>query len=260
VLLSTVFWVGLTLLLALWAGAALESRLMRADALHSSLRVVVARLAKAVLAVVAVLAVLPLMGVDVTVLSVFGGALGVGLGFGMQKIASNYMSGFIILLDRSIRLGDMVTVDGQYGEVTRITTRYAVVRSLNGVEAIVPNDTLVTTTVLNHSYTDKRVRLAVRVLVAYQNELPPLLALMVELARQHARVLRDPEVTAQVVNLGENGIDIELGFWIADPERGSQSVRSDINVALLAAFRARGIEFPTPQREVKLVGARPDQN
>jgi small-conductance mechanosensitive channel len=104
------------------------------------------------------------------------------------------------------------------------------------------------------------VRLAVRVLVAYQNELPPLLALMVELAQQHPRVLREPEVTAQVVNLGENGIEIELGFWIADPERGSQSVRSDINVALLAAFRARGIEFPTPQREVKLVGARPDQN
>src|SRR6185369_4398167 len=102
--------------------------------------VVAARFAKAVLLVVAVPVKLPLMGVDLTVLSVFGGALGVGLGLGLQKIASNYISGFIILLDRSIRLGDLITVDGHSGEVTRITTRYAVVRLLNGVEAIIPND------------------------------------------------------------------------------------------------------------------------
>jgi small-conductance mechanosensitive channel len=120
--------------------------------------VVFARLARAVLLIGAMLVVLPLIGVDLTVLSVFGGALGVGLGLGLQKIASNYLSGFIILLDRSIRLGDMITVDGHYGEVTRITTRYMVVRTLTGVEAIIPNDTLVTSTVLNHSYTDKRTR------------------------------------------------------------------------------------------------------
>ena len=131
-LLSAAFWVAMTLLLALWAGAALEARLMSAECLHSSLRVVFARLARAVLLVAAVLVVLPLMGVDLTVLSVFGGALGVGLGLGLQKIASNYLSGFIILLDRSIRLGDMITVDGHYGEVTRITTRYMVVRTLTG--------------------------------------------------------------------------------------------------------------------------------
>ena len=148
ILLNAAFWVAMTILLALWAGAALEARLMRTEGLHSSLRVVFARLARAVMLVAAVLVALPLLGVDLTVLSVFGGALGVGLGLGLQKIASNYLSGFIILLDRSIRLGDMITADGHYGEVTRITTRYAVVRSLTGVEAIIPNDTLVTTTVL----------------------------------------------------------------------------------------------------------------
>jgi len=256
-LLSAVFWVAMTLLLALWAGAALEVRLLRAQSLHSSLRVVFARLARAALLVAAVLVVLPLMGVDLTVLSVFGGALGVGLGLGLQKIASNYVSGFIILLDRSIRLGDLITVDGHYGEVTRITTRYMVVRTLTGVEAIIPNDTLVTSTVMNHSYTDKRVRLAVRVQVGYRTEMPGLLALLIDLARQHSRVLRDPEPTAQVLALADSGIDVELGFWIEDPERGSQSVRSDLSLAILREFKARGIEIPYPQREVRLLGAGP---
>jgi small-conductance mechanosensitive channel len=252
-LLSAAFWVGLTVLLALWAGAALEARLMRAAGLHSSLRVVFARLGKALLLLLAVLIVLPLMGVDLTVLSVFGGALGVGLGFGLQKIASNYLSGFIILLDRSIRLGDMITADNQYGEVTRITTRYVVVRSLTGVEAIIPNDTLVTTTVLNHSYTDKKVRIAFRVAVSYRTEVEAAMALLAEIAQQHPRVLADPAPAAQVVNLGDNGIDLELGFWIADPENGTQNVRSDVSVTLLTKFREHGIEIPFPQREVRVL-------
>lgn len=254
-LLSAAFWVGLTLLLALWAGAALEARLMRAEGLHSSLRVVFGRLGKAVLLVAAVLVVLPLMGVDLTVLSVFGGALGVGLGLGLQKIASNYLSGFIILLDRSIRLGDMITVDGHYGEVTHITTRYAVVRSMHGVEAIIPNDALVTTAVLNHSYTDRRVRLAVRVQVGYRTDMAGVLRILTDVARDHSRVLKEPEPTAQVLQLADSGVDVELGFWIEDPERGSQNVRSDISVAILAEFRSRGIEIPYPQREVRLLQA-----
>lgn len=260
ILLSAAFWVAMTLLLALWAGAALEARLLSAESLHSSLRVVLARLARAVLLVAAVLVVLPLMGVDLTVLSVFGGALGVGLGLGLQKIASNYLSGFIILLDRSIRLGDMITVDGHYGEVTRITTRYMVVRTLTGVEAIIPNDTLVTSTVLNHSYTDKRVRLAVRVQVSYRTDVAEVLRILVEVASKTPRVLRDPEPTAQILQLADSGVDLELGFWIEDPERGSQAVRSDVSVAILREFKARGIEIPYPQREVRLLGAGPDPN
>jgi small-conductance mechanosensitive channel len=259
-LIATAFWIGMTLLLALWAGAALEARLLRAASLHSSLRVVFARLARAALLVAAVLVVLPLLGIDLTVLSVFGGALGVGLGLGLQKIASNYLSGFIILLDRSIRLGDMITADGHYGEVTRITTRYMVVRSLAGVEAIIPNDTLVTSTVLNHSYTDKRMRLAVKVQVAYQTELPAVLELLVGVARAHPRVLRDPEPTAQVTNLADSGVELELGFWISDPERGSQNVRSDVSIALLGALKSRGVEIPFPQREVRLLEGRVHEN
>jgi len=252
-LLSAGFWIGVTLLLAVWAGAALEVRVMRAEGLHSSLRVVFARLGKALLLIAAVLVVLPLIGVDLTVLSVFGGALGVGLGLGLQKIASNYVSGFIILLDRSIRLGDMITVDNHYGEVTQITTRYVVLRTLTGVEAIIPNDSLVTTTVQNHSYSDRNVRLVVRVQVAYSTDMAEALRILVDVARAHSRVLKEPEPAAQVLNLADSGVDLELGFWIKDPESGSQNVRSDLSLALLAAFRARGIEIPYPQREVRLV-------
>jgi small-conductance mechanosensitive channel len=252
-LLSAVFWVAVTVLMALWAGAAVEARMMRAQSLDSSLRAVFARLAKALLLVVAVLVVLPLIGVDLTVLSVFGGALGVGLGFGLQKIASNYLSGFIILLDRSIRLGDLISADGQHGQVTRITTRYVVVRSLSGVEAIIPNDTLVTTTVLNHSYTDRRVRLAVRVQVAYGTDLNRAFAIMLACARAHPRVQKDPEPTAQVLELAGSGVDLELGFWIQDPEAGSQGVRSDLSVALLEKFSAAGIEIPYPRHDVRLL-------
>jgi small-conductance mechanosensitive channel len=164
---------------------------------------------------------------------------------------SNYLSGFIILLDRSIRIGDMVTVDGQYGEVTRITTRYTVVRSLGGVEAIVPNDTLVTTTVLNHSYTDGKVRLAVKVSVGYDTDIDATLDLMAALAGEHPRVLKEPPPQAQVTLLADSGVDLELGFWIGDPNNGSGNVRSDIARRVLKEFRTRGIEIPYPQREIR---------
>ena len=174
IVIQSAFWVAITLLLALWAGNALEARLMRAEGLHSSLQAVLSRAGKAMLLLLAVLIILPLVGIDLTVLSVFGGALGVGLGFGLQKIASNYVSGFIILLDRSIRIGDVITADTHHGEVRQITTRFTVVRSLSGVEAIIPNDTLISTTVLNHSYSDRKVRLAVKVQVGYGTDVEKL--------------------------------------------------------------------------------------
>lgn len=251
--LSAAFWVAVTVLLALWAGAALEARLMRAEALHMSLRVVFARLGRTLLIVLAVLIVLPMIGIDLTVLSVFGGALGVGLGLGLQKIASNYLSGFIILLDRSIRLGDMITADGHHGQVTRITTRYVVVRSPTGVEAIIPNDTLVTTTVLNHSYTDKNVRLAVRVQVAYGTDVPGALKLLADVAGRHPRVLREPSPTAHVFALADSGVDIEVGFWISDLDGGSLNVRSDVSIAILQDLAARGIEIPFPRRDIRVL-------
>jgi len=248
------FWVVITLLAALWLSGAIEARLMRADSLHSSLRVVFARLTKSLLVLFAVLIVLPLVGIDLTVLSVFGGAIGVGLGFGLQKIASNYVSGFIILLDRSIRIGDLITVDNFYGEVKNITTRYVVVRAGDGREAIIPNELLIATTVLNHSYSNRQIRLALAIQVAYQSDLQLAMQLLVDTARKHPRVLAEPPPMAFLLRFADSGIDLELGVWIEDPEIGMLGIRSELYLEVWRAFKEAGIEIPYPQREVRVLG------
>jgi len=245
----------ITLLVALWLGGMIEGRLKAAESLDANLRVVFSRLAKAALIVVAVMIGLPMVGIDLTTLSVFGGALGVGLGFGLQKIASNYVSGFIILLDRSIRIGNIITVGQERGQVTQITTRYTVVRANTGIEAIIPNETLVGSTVLNETYTDPKVRIGLPVQVAYGTDLERAMAVLVEAARSHARVLAEPPPRAFVLAFADSGINMELGLWISDPEAGTGDVRSEINLAIWRAFQAHGIEIPFPQREVRMLGA-----
>ena len=246
--------VGVTLLLALWVASLVENRLMAAEQMDANVREVLARLAKAMLSVIALLCSLSLVGIDVTALSVFGGALAVGLGLGLQKIASNYVSGFIILLDRSIRLGNLVAVDDQTsGTVMQITTRYTVLRTLSGVEVIIPNEYLVNNIVRNLSFTDTRVRVAVSVQVAYRADLEQAMALMVDAAQRPSRVLADPAPGVLITGFAESGINLELGFWVADPETGTGNVRSEISLAIWKSFRENGIEIPFPQREVRLL-------
>ena len=243
-----------TLLLALWAGGAVEARLMAAPGLDSNLRIVLARLAKAALIVLAVLIGLPIVGIDLTTLSLFGGALGVGLGFGLQKIAANYVSGFIILLDRSIRIGDLISVGGDRGQVTRITTRYTVIKGLTGVEAIVPNEVLVGSVVQNESFTDTKVRVMLPIQVAYGTDLDRAMAIMVEAATGQSRVLTDPRPKGFVAAFADSGVNLELGFWVADPQEGTLELRSTINLAIWRGFQAAGIQIPFPQREVRILG------
>ncbi|HEX5392322.1 MAG TPA: mechanosensitive ion channel domain-containing protein [Rhodocyclaceae bacterium] len=249
-----IFIVIASLLVALWLGGVAEARLAAAEGLDGNLRLVLSRVMRSLLVLIAVLLSLPLVGIDLTTLSVFGGALGVGLGFGLQKVASNYVSGFIILLDRSIRIGNMIAVGADRGEVTRITTRYTVLRALNGVEAIVPNDALMSSVVLNESLTDRRVRVAVLVQVAYKTDLEQAMALLVEAAKAQARVLADPAPAALVTAFADSGINLELGFWISDPEAGSGGLKSDIYLTIWRSFKAANIEIPYPQREVRVIG------
>src|SRR5262249_11245818 len=157
-ILQALLSVGITVVIALWAGRTIEGRLMAAPALDLNLRVVLSKLAKTLLVIVAVLVALPAVGIDVTVLSVFGGALGVGIGLGLQKIAANYISGFLILLDRSISPGALVTIEGRYGQITKLAGRYVVVKSMDGTESVIPNETVITSVVINHSYSDPRPR------------------------------------------------------------------------------------------------------
>lgn len=245
----------LTLLVALWFASLLERRLVAVTHMDGNVREVLSRLAKVVLSVIAILCSLSLLGIDVTTLSVFGGALAVGLGFGLQKIASNYVSGFIILLDRSIRLGNLVAVDERTtGTVTQISTRYTVLRTLTGTEVIIPNEYLVSNIVRNLSFTDTRVRVEVRVSVAYDSHLEQAMALMVEVANQQSRVLSDPAPGVLITGFADSGINLELGFWLADPEAGTGQIRSDISLAIWKAFRENGISIPFPQREIRILG------
>ncbi len=248
--------VALTLVATLWVSGLVEQRLLSLPSTDMSMRVVLGKAVRAVMIVVGVLIALRAIGFDLTLLSVFGGALGVGIGLGLQKLASNYIAGFTILLDRSIRLGDMVTVDGRQGLVSKVTSRYVVVRSLDGVEAIVPNETLVTTTVLNHSYTSREARMAITIGVAYDTDIPKALALMEAEARTQPRVMTAPNgPMAFLARFGESAVELELGVWIADPENGQLALRSVLNQGILAAFRANGITIPFPQREVRVVNA-----
>jgi small-conductance mechanosensitive channel len=228
---------------------------MRADTLTTNSRVVLARVVKALLLVVAVLVGLSSVGIDLTVLSVFGGALGVGLGLGLQRIASNYVSGFIILLDRSLSIGDMITVDKFYGRVDQINTRYTVIKALDGTETILPNEMLVSTPVINHSLTSPEVRVVIKTSIAYSADLDRALDILAECARAQPRVLPRPEPGAFITALGADGIELEVGFWIRDPEEGTLAVRSEITRQVLRRFAAEGIEIPFPQRDIRIVSA-----
>jgi small-conductance mechanosensitive channel len=248
-----------TLLIALWLGRLIEGRLLRAEALDMNLRVMFAKLFQALLVLVAVLIALPAVGIDLTVLSVFGGAVGVGLGFGLQKIASNYVSGFIILMDRSVSLGDVITVDRYSGELIKMTARYVVVRGPDGTETLIPNETLVTSPVVNLSYSDRRVRVAVPLQVGYRSDLWLARSIMREVAAGHPRALREPAPDALIKQFGTSGIDLELGVWIEDPQRGQANLRSELYAAIWEAFQSRGVEIPYPQREIRIVTEAPER-
>lgn len=250
---ARVLWVIALLLVVLLTGRVLEARLMAAHGMDMTLRVMLTKLLRAVLVLFALLVALPAVGIDLTALSVFGGALGVGIGFGLQKIASSYISGFIILFDRSVKIGDQVTVDNRVGEVKIMTARYVVVRSLDGTEAIIPNETMITSTVINHSYSDRKVCVTIPVQIGYRSDLDAATQVLIEAARAHPRALQDPAPGVLVTALADNGINLELGVWINDPEEGRAKLRSDIYRVVWREFQAKGIEIPYPQREVRLV-------
>ena len=252
-LLQGALTVFVTVLVAMWVAGIIESRLMRTEGLDGNLKLVFTRLSRGLLVVLAVAIGLPLVGIDLTALSVFGGALGVGLGFGMQKIAANYVSGFILLLDRSIRIGNLISVGNERGIVSQITTRYTVLKGMTGIESIVPNETLVGSIVQNETFTDPKVRVAVPIQVGYATDLEKAMAIMIEAAQAQPRVMEDPAPGAFLESFADSGINLQLGFWIRDPAEGTLGIRSAINMQIWRRFKEEGIEIPFPQREVRVL-------
>jgi len=244
---------GLVMVLALWVSAGVEKKLLRGTGSDLSIQKMAANLVRMLLLFVGLLLALSAVGIDLTALSVFGGAIGVGLGFGLQKIAANYISGFVILAERSLRIGDMVRIDNFDGRITDIRTRYTLIRALNGREAIVPNELLITQRVENSSLADLSVLVTTNVQVAYGTDVRALKPQLEAAVAKVTRVLADPSPSVHLLAFADNGMDLAVNFWITDPENGQGNVRSEVNFAVLQVLNEQGIEIPFPQRVVHTV-------
>jgi len=236
--------------LAMWLSSYVERRVRSSKHLSASLQVGLAKFLKFFLIALAILVALDAVGIDLTALTVFGGALGVGLGFGLQRITSNFISGFILLFDRSIKPGDVISIGDKFGWVQELRARYIVVMDRDGVETLIPNENLVTTDVINWSYSNPNVRLKIPVSISYGDDPEQALKLLDEAARHCNRVLTDPPPVSRLMEFGDNGILLELRIWINDPQNGLSNVRSDLNLAIWRLFKQAGITIPFPQRDV----------
>lgn len=255
--LKLLFTVGAFILVAVWLARWFERRLMAMQGLALSMRIGIAKFSQAFLIALSILLGLNAAGLDLTTLNVLTGAIGVGLGFGLQAIVANFISGFVLLMDRSIKPGDVISFTGMpgtstegFGWVQELRGRYVVVRDRDGVETLVPNQTLITNSVINWSYTDPRVRLKLPVRVSYRDDPEQALAVLLKASEDHPRILRDPPPVSRMMGFNDYGFDLELRFWISDPQEGVNNVRSDVNRAIWRLFKENGITIPVAQREV----------
>jgi small-conductance mechanosensitive channel len=243
---------------------AIERHVMRLDQLAVSTRVGVSKFAYFLLLALGMLLGINAAGVDITTLNVLTGAIGLGLGFGLQAVASNFVSGFVLLMDKSIKPGDVISFTtsvganaGNFGWVQELRGRYVVVRDRDGVDTLIPNQNLITSSFINWSYSDQRVRLKLPVNVSYDDDPEVALKLLLQAAENHPRILRDPPPVSRLISFEDNGMRLEIRFWIADPVNGVNNVRSDVNRAIWRIFRAHGVTIPVPQQEQRILSSRP---
>jgi small-conductance mechanosensitive channel len=253
--MQDVLQVGLLMIVVLWLSSVIESRMLRGKAIDLSMRKIAVNITRTVLLAVGALVALNMLGLNLSALSWLGGAVGVGLGFGLQKITSNYVSGFMILAERSLRIGDMVRVDNFEGKISDIKTRYTVIRALNGRESIVPNESLITTRVENLSLADPQVSVSTVVQVAYGTDLDQLFPQLIEAIKRVPRVLSEPGPSVLLSNFAADGLELTISFWISDPHNGQGGVRSEVNLTILRLLNHFKIDIPFPQRVIRTVPA-----
>ena len=239
------------LLLMLWLSATIEARLLRAGTINISLRKIAANATRAVLLLVGLLVALSAAGIPLGALGVMGGAVGVGIGLGLQRLAANYVSGFVLLAERSLRIGDLVRVDGFEGRISDITTRFTLIRALNGHESLVPNELLMTQRVENLTYADSNLVLTTSVQVAYGTDVESLMPQLVAAVAAAPRVLADPTPAIRLSAFADNGLELTIGFWIGDPHNGQANAIGEANLAILRTLNALGVEIPYPQRVLR---------
>ncbi len=262
-LLKGVVVVTVFMVIASLVSRTVETRVMRMDGLALSTRIGISKFTYFTLLALGVMIGINAAGVDLTALTVLTGAVGIGLGFGLQAIASNFVSGFVLLMDKSIKPGDVISFTGMtgtstenFGWVQELRGRYVVVRDRDGVETLVPNQNMITNPMINWSYSDSKVRLKLPVRISYQDDPEEALDVLLLAARGQQRVLADPPPASRLMNFSDHGIDLELRFWIADPQEGVNNVRSDVNRAIWRLFREHGITMPVAQRDIRMVKAR----
>jgi small-conductance mechanosensitive channel len=255
--LKLLFTLTLFVLVAAWVSRWLERRLKKLSTLAPSTRIGISKFANAFLIGLSILMGLNAAGVDLTALTVLTGAIGLGLGFGLQSIAANFVSGFVLLMDRSIKPGDVISLSGQsgtstenFGWVQELRGRYVVVRDRDGVEMLVPNQQLISNAVINWSYTDPRIRLKLPIRVSYRDDPELALNILLTACEGQARVLREPAPVSRLMHFSDSGIELELRFWISDPQEGVNNVRSEVNRAIWRLFKLHKITIPVAQREI----------
>jgi len=242
----------LLLILYLWIVKALSMRIRRTQNLDASMKAAAIKLTKLVLLTSVVVVALVTAGIDITTLTVIGGALVVGVGLGLQKTVSNYVAGFVLIFEESVRPGDVITVGDTFGIVQELNSRHVVVRTGDGLDVLVPNEELVTNRITSWSYGDRNVRLRVPVQIGYDVDPDEAIALLEEIGRSEPRILPAPAPQAFVIGFGDNGVNLELMIWIGDPESGMLDLRSRLHRKIWRAFRDRGITIPYPQRVVRV--------
>jgi len=248
-LLAIIFFV----VVANWLTRLIESQARRSPHINASMQVMLSKISKFSLYGLAILFALKSVGIDLTAFAVFSGAIGVGIGFGLQRIFSNFISGFILLFDRSIRPGDVISIGDRFGWVQSLHARYVVVKDRDGVETLIPNENLITSEVTNWSYSDRAVRTRIPVQISYENDPEIAMQLLLDATEDKARILKNPEPAARLLGFGDNGIDLELRIWINDPEEGVANVVSDVNLSIWKSFKENKISIPFPQRDVRII-------
>lgn len=235
-----------------YLGSLATRGIMASQQISIGLRVGISKFVRLFLVLIAGLLGLNAVGIDFAALAVFGGALGIGLGFGLQRIAANFVSGFILISDRSIRQGDVITIGDRFGVVKELRARYIVVRDRDGVDTLIPNENVISMEVVNWSYGDRAIRLKLPVQISYRDNPRKALGLLLDAAAKHPRVLKDPPAASRVMSFGDSGITLELRYWIRDPEDGVNNVRSDLHLEIWDLFEQAGITIPYPQRDLHL--------
>ena len=248
-LIAIVFFV----VMASWLTRLIEKHASRSPHINASMQVMLTKISKFSLFGLAILFALKSVGIDLTAFAVFSGAIGVGIGFGLQRIFSNFISGFILLFDRSIRPGDVITIGDRFGWVQSLHARYVVVKDRDGVETLIPNENMITSEVTNWSYSDRAVRTRIPVQISYDDDPEFAMNLLLETTGDKPRILKNPEPAVRLLGFGDNGIDLELRIWINDPESGVANVVSDVNLAIWKSFKENNISIPFPQRDVRIV-------